>query len=99
MLLRHLALAVTDEARSQAFYEGWFGFADSRRMDDGVLMLHGPGDVALALGPADERPTLPPFLHFGFTLDDPAALPWIASALERLAQGLSSLGSHEASTT
>ena len=31
--------------------------------------------------------------------DDPAALPWIASALERLAQGLTSLGSHETPTT
>ena len=30
MLLRHLALAVTDEARSQAFYEGWFGFGTPR---------------------------------------------------------------------
>ena len=31
--------------------------------------------------------------------DDPAALPWIASALERLAQGLAALGSHDTSTT
>ena len=31
--------------------------------------------------------------------DDPAALPWIASALERLAQGLAALGSHATSTT
>src|SRR3954447_17234713 len=31
--------------------------------------------------------------------DDPAALPWIASALERLGQGLTSLGSHATSTT
>jgi len=64
MLLRHLALAVTDEARSQAFYAGWFGFEDSARMDDGVLMLYGPGDVSLALGPAEGPPTLPAFLHF-----------------------------------
>ena len=31
--------------------------------------------------------------------DDPAALAWIASALERLAQGLAALGSQDASTT
>jgi catechol 2,3-dioxygenase-like lactoylglutathione lyase family enzyme len=74
MLLRHLALAVTDEARSQAFFEGWFGFADSRRMDDGVLMLYGPGDVSLALGPAEGPPALPAFLHFGFVLDTPEAV-------------------------
>jgi catechol 2,3-dioxygenase-like lactoylglutathione lyase family enzyme len=74
MLLRHLALAVTDEARSQAFYEGWFRFGESRRMDDGVLMLYGPGDVSLALGPAEGPPTLPAFLHFGFVLDTPEAV-------------------------
>jgi catechol 2,3-dioxygenase-like lactoylglutathione lyase family enzyme len=74
MLLRHLALAVTDEARSQAFYAGWFGFGESQRMDDGVLMLYGPGDVSLALGPAERPPTLPAFLHFGFVLDSPEAV-------------------------
>jgi catechol 2,3-dioxygenase-like lactoylglutathione lyase family enzyme len=74
MLLRHLALAVTDEARSQAFYAGWFGFGESRRMDDGVLMLYGPGDVSLALGPAEGPPSLPAFLHFGFVLESPEAV-------------------------
>ena len=71
MLLRHLALAVQDEQRSREFYERWFEFGvePAERMDDGVLMLYGPGDVTLALGPADERPTLPPFLHFGFNVD------------------------------
>jgi catechol 2,3-dioxygenase-like lactoylglutathione lyase family enzyme len=74
VLLRHLALAVTDEQRSRAFYERWFGFSESRRMDDGVLMLYGPGDVSLALGPAEGRPRLPAFLHFGFTFDDPSGV-------------------------
>ena len=74
MLLRHLALAVTDERRSREFYERWFGFGDSQRMDDGVLMLYGPGDVSLALGPAEGPPSLPAFLHFGFVLDEPAAV-------------------------
>ena len=71
MLLRHLALAVQDEQRSREFYERWFAFgvAPPQRYPDGVLMLYGPGDVSLALGPADEPPTLPPFLHFGFNLD------------------------------
>ncbi len=74
MLLRHLALAVTDEARSQAFYAGWFGFDTSARMDDGVLMLYGPGDVSLALGPAEGPPALPAFFHFGFVLDSSGAV-------------------------
>ena len=51
MLLRHLALAVQDEQRSREFYERWFGFgvAPPHRYPDGVLMLYGPDDVALAL--------------------------------------------------
>jgi catechol 2,3-dioxygenase-like lactoylglutathione lyase family enzyme len=74
VLLRHLALAVTDEQRSREFYERWFGFGvqPPRRMDDGVLMTYGPGDVTLALGPAEGPPRLPAFLHFGFIFDDPA---------------------------
>ena len=43
-------------------------------MDDGVLMLYGPGDVSLALGPAEGPPALPAFLHFGFVLDAPEAV-------------------------
>jgi catechol 2,3-dioxygenase-like lactoylglutathione lyase family enzyme len=74
MLLRHVALAVQDEAASRAFYERWFRFGEPRRYPDGVLMLYGPGDVALALGPAEGPPTLPAFLHFGFTVDDPATV-------------------------
>ena len=43
MLLRHLALAVTDEARSREFYERWFGFDTSARMDDYVsVKVHDP---------------------------------------------------------
>ena len=84
MLLRHLALAVTDEQRSREFYERWFAFGvePAQRMSDGVLMLYGPGEVTLALGPADERPTLPPFLHFGFNLDDPQAVRELRDAFE-----------------
>jgi catechol 2,3-dioxygenase-like lactoylglutathione lyase family enzyme len=37
VLLRHLALAVTDEQRSRSFYERWFGFSESRRMDGYVV--------------------------------------------------------------
>ena len=84
MLLRHLALAVTDEPRSRAFYERWFEFGvqPPRRYDDGTLMLYGPGDVSLALGHASERPTLPPFLHFGFDLADPATVRELRDAFE-----------------
>ncbi|HYH89981.1 MAG TPA: VOC family protein, partial [Solirubrobacteraceae bacterium] len=43
----------------------------------------GPGDVSLALGHAAVRPTLPPFLHFGFTLDDPGTVRELRAAFER----------------
>jgi catechol 2,3-dioxygenase-like lactoylglutathione lyase family enzyme len=84
MLLRHLALAVTDEPRSREFYERWFAFGvePAQRMSDGVLMLYGPGDVSLALGPAEGPPTLPAFLHFGFALDDPQAVRELRDAFE-----------------
>ncbi len=84
MRLRHLALAVTDEQRSREFYERWFGFGveEPHRYPDGVLMLYGQGDVALALGPAEGRPELPAFLHFGFTLDDPGRVRELRSEFE-----------------
>ena len=82
MKLRHLALAVADEQRSREFYERWFEFGvePPQRMSDGVLMLYGPGDVSLALGPSEGRPALPAFLHFGFEYDDPEAVRELAAA-------------------
>ena len=82
MLLRHVALAVQDEDRSRAFYERWFGFEVAERAADGVLMLHGPGDVVLALGPAEGAPALPAFLHFGFASRDPGEVRELRAALE-----------------
>jgi catechol 2,3-dioxygenase-like lactoylglutathione lyase family enzyme len=68
MSVRHLALAVRDQERSRRFYERYFGFGarPARRYDDGVLMLYDAAGFALALGPADGPPRLPPFFHFGF---------------------------------
>jgi len=41
--VNHLGLAVTDQERSQAFYERYLGFgaAPARRYPDGTLMLYG----------------------------------------------------------
>ena len=84
MRLRHLALAVTDEQRSREFYERWFEFGvePPRRMSDGVLMLYGPGDVSLALGPSEGRPALPAFLHFGFNFEAPEPVRELRDAFE-----------------
>jgi catechol 2,3-dioxygenase-like lactoylglutathione lyase family enzyme len=74
--VRHLALAVTDQARSRRFYETYFGF-DARppRLYDGaVLMLYNAAGFSLALGPSEGPITLPPFLHFGVHADSPEAV-------------------------
>jgi catechol 2,3-dioxygenase-like lactoylglutathione lyase family enzyme len=65
--VKHLALAVHDQGRSQRFYETYFGFGaqPSREYDGGVLMLYNADGFSLALGPTDEPIELPEFLHFG----------------------------------
>src|SRR5205823_5866175 len=67
--LRHLALAVRDQARSRRFYETYFGFegASAQRYPDGpVILRHADDGFSLALGQIEGEVTLPPFLHFGF---------------------------------
>ena len=66
--MAHIALAVSDQARSRRFYETYFEFdpATAWVADDGVLLIEGPGEVTLALGQTDEPISLPAFLHFGF---------------------------------
>jgi catechol 2,3-dioxygenase-like lactoylglutathione lyase family enzyme len=66
--MAHIALAVSDQARSRRFYETYFEFDPDTAWiaKDGVLLIEGPGGVSLALGETDEPITLPAFLHFGF---------------------------------
>jgi catechol 2,3-dioxygenase-like lactoylglutathione lyase family enzyme len=66
----HLAIPVSDQARSQRFYETYFGFGarPARRYDDGVLMLYDAGGFALALGPVSEPIARPAWMHFGIGL-------------------------------
>jgi catechol 2,3-dioxygenase-like lactoylglutathione lyase family enzyme len=66
MELRHLALAVRDEAASRRFYETYFGFEVARRAEDGTLMMRDADGFSLALGRWDEDVKLPSFLHIGF---------------------------------
>jgi catechol 2,3-dioxygenase-like lactoylglutathione lyase family enzyme len=69
----HLALAVSDQARSRRFYETYFGFvAEPEPREDGVLLLHDKEGFSLALGEVDVAIDLPPFLHFGSALPSPA---------------------------
>jgi catechol 2,3-dioxygenase-like lactoylglutathione lyase family enzyme len=70
--MEHLALAVSDQARSRRFYETYLGFeAEPRLREDGVQMLHNAAGFSLALGETDEELRLPVFLHFGIGLATP----------------------------
>ena len=62
----HLALAVSDQARSTRFYAHYFGFVpEPGPREDGVLILHDTAGFSLALGEIDEPIVLPRFFHFG----------------------------------
>jgi len=52
----HLAIPVSDQARSRRFYETYFGLGarPAKVYDDGVLMLYNADGFALALGPSSE---------------------------------------------
>jgi catechol 2,3-dioxygenase-like lactoylglutathione lyase family enzyme len=68
----HLALPVSDQARSRRFYETYFGFGarPARRYDDDVLMLYNAAGFALALRPSAEPIARPTWMHFGIGLAD-----------------------------
>jgi catechol 2,3-dioxygenase-like lactoylglutathione lyase family enzyme len=62
----HLALAVSDQARSIRFYARYLGFVpEPVPREDGVRILHDEAGFSLALGEIEEPIVLPPFFHFG----------------------------------
>jgi catechol 2,3-dioxygenase-like lactoylglutathione lyase family enzyme len=62
----HLALAVTDQARSIRFYERYFGFVpEPSPREDGVRILHDASGFSLAIGGIEGPLELPAFFHFG----------------------------------
>jgi catechol 2,3-dioxygenase-like lactoylglutathione lyase family enzyme len=73
----HLALAVSDQARSMQFYTHYFGFVpESGPREDGVWILHDDAGFSLAIGEIEEPIVLPRFFHFGrgaATADDARA--------------------------
>ena len=79
----HLAIPVSDQARSQRFYETYFGFGarPARRYDDGVLMLYDAGGFALALGPTEEPIDPPNWMHFGIGLPSREAVSTLRDRL------------------
>jgi catechol 2,3-dioxygenase-like lactoylglutathione lyase family enzyme len=68
----HLALAVSDQARSMRFYGRWFGFLpEPSPREDGVHILHDAAGFSLAIGQVDDPVVLPPFFHFGRGAESP----------------------------
>jgi catechol 2,3-dioxygenase-like lactoylglutathione lyase family enzyme len=62
----HLALAVSDQARSIRFYVHYFGLApEAEAREDGVWILHDDAGFSLAIGQIEEPIVLPRFFHFG----------------------------------
>jgi catechol 2,3-dioxygenase-like lactoylglutathione lyase family enzyme len=62
----HLALAVSDQARSIRFYTRYFGFVpEPEPREDGVRILHDDAGFSLALGEIDGPIEMPRFFHFG----------------------------------
>ena len=66
--MAHIALAVSDQARSRRFYETYFEFEPETAWvaEDGVLLIRGSDGTWLALGETIEPISLPAFFHFGF---------------------------------
>jgi catechol 2,3-dioxygenase-like lactoylglutathione lyase family enzyme len=81
--VKHLALPVSDQERSQRFYESYLGFdaRPARRYDGDVLMLYNADGFSLALGPTDEAPRVPAFLHFGIHPPSPRpSAPFVSAS-------------------
>lgn len=84
MHLRHLGLPVRDRERSVNFYATYFGFdpATARSYPDGTTIVRNSDGFDLALHPAAEPTAHPEFLHFGFSVADPATVRRLRLNLE-----------------
>jgi catechol 2,3-dioxygenase-like lactoylglutathione lyase family enzyme len=81
MQLNHLHLHVMSVDDAAAFYATHFGFRRHVVQGDGTLFMRDAGglDLALAAGPPDD---FPPWAHFGFRLDDAAAVRALFAQLQ-----------------
>lgn len=82
--LRHLALRVTDMARSRAFYQGMLGLKVVWEPDpENVYLSSGADNLALHRIPKEDLPGFrtgkgQPLDHFGFLLESPSAVKEMA---------------------
>jgi catechol 2,3-dioxygenase-like lactoylglutathione lyase family enzyme len=84
MDLRHLALPVRDERRSQQFYADYFGFdlATARKCEDGAAIIRNVYGFDLALHPVGHVEPSPALLHAGFTAAEPAEVRALIARME-----------------
>lgn len=68
MPLNHVALTVSDRARSAEFYAEHFRLVERVHDDDHLLILRSPDGSLLALSEGAPPAALPPTNHFGFQL-------------------------------
>lgn len=82
--LTHIALAVTDVARSSQFYQDVFGAIEVYRQD-GFAQLQTPGtrDVLVLEEAAERAGKTGGIAHFGFRLKQPADIDAARMAVER----------------
>jgi catechol 2,3-dioxygenase-like lactoylglutathione lyase family enzyme len=71
MTLSHVALTVSDRARSAAFYAEHFAMTERVHEDEHLLILGSNDGSLLALSTGDVPPALPRTNHFGFRVADP----------------------------
>lgn len=83
MRLDHVALTVSDHARSAALYEEHFGLTDHVHDDEHLLIVGSARGSLLALRQGDPPSALGE-VHFGFRAADADA---VRAARERFAQG------------
>jgi catechol 2,3-dioxygenase-like lactoylglutathione lyase family enzyme len=69
--LSHVALTVSDRARSAEFYGRHFGLTERVHDDQHLLILGSPDGSLLALSEGTPAAELPRTNHFGFQIDDP----------------------------
>ena len=67
MTINHVHLAATNVAKTQAFYEHYFGFRKERDHGDGVFLRDAAGFL-IALEPVESNAEFPAWFHLGFCL-------------------------------
>jgi catechol 2,3-dioxygenase-like lactoylglutathione lyase family enzyme len=83
MQLNHLYLRVKDVARSQQFYERYFGMREHAHRHDGVVFMTDEARFDLVLEPADAIEAFPAWFHFGFRMPNPAEVERLLAEMKQ----------------